>query len=128
MLPVERVIGASGLSFAGGRARVEVRLPWYRSLPLSTVRIEKIALDGREIPQHEILFELGALSVPLPRLADLTDQFWFVLDSAFVTFPAGIASGSEHQVDVSVTLFPPYIPGMRRTNSQSELLVAKEAR
>lgn len=127
MLPVERVIAESGLTSSPGRARVEVRLPWYRSLPLSTVSIENVALDGRPIALENAQFELGALSVPLSGLEGLTNDFWFVLDSAFVSFPADIEAGSAHRVDVTVTVFPPYIPGMRRMNSQSETLVAGEA-
>lgn len=127
MLPVERVIAEKGLTLGRDRARIEVRLPWYRSLPLSTVRIERVAFDGDDIPLAEVCFELGDINMPLSSLEDLTNDFWFVLDAAFVTFPARIAPGSAHQVEVSITLFPPYIPGMRRTNSQSELLVAGEA-
>jgi hypothetical protein len=128
MLPVERVIGESGLEVAGDRARVEVRLPWYRSLPLSTVRIEKVAVDSKEVPLDKARFEVGGLSAPVPELENLTNDFWFVLDSGYVSFPADIEPGSKHQVDVTVTVFPPYIPGMRRMNSQSETLVAGEAK
>ena len=126
MLPTERVIGDSGLLVAGERVRLEIRLPWYRSLPLSTVRVEQLVLDNEEIPLEQVRFELRELHVPLSGLEDLTDCFWFVLDSAFLSFPERIEPGSEHRVSATLSLFPPYIPGMKRTNSQSANLVAGE--
>lgn len=37
MLPVERVIGEEGLAATPRGLRLAMRLPWYRSLPFSTV-------------------------------------------------------------------------------------------
>lgn len=39
MLPVERVIGEEGLTATPAGARLAMRLPWYRSLPFSTVEV-----------------------------------------------------------------------------------------
>jgi len=127
MLPVECVIDESGITAARGRARLAIRLPWYRSLPLSTVRVERLAIDGADIPLESVRFSLNELNVTLEELEDCTDDFWFVLDSAYLEFPASVEPGSPHEVAVTVSLFPPYIPGMKRANAQSAKLIAGEA-
>lgn len=124
MLPVERVIGESGLTVAPGRARVEIRLPWYRSLPLSTVSIAGLEVDGQPVALDEVQFDLGSRALPVTQLEELTDEFWYVLDSAYLSFPAEVAQGSTHEVGVTVSVFPPYIPGMQRTNRQVKQLQA----
>ncbi|WP_226017937.1 DUF6379 domain-containing protein [Novosphingobium sp. FKTRR1] len=126
MLPVERVIGDGGLSAGPDGGRLDVRLPWYRSLPLSTVRVEALEVDGAQIPLESLRFELDGGSWTLAELEDQTDRFWFVLDSARLVIPGlSLAPGSAHRVALTISLFPPYIPGMKRANAQSETLLVR---
>lgn len=123
MLPVERVIGDGGLTADGDTVRLEIRLPWYRSLPLSTVAIEALTIDGREYGLAELNFELEGRRWPLPALSDLTAESWFVLDPAWLVAPGPApAPGSTHEVSVTLSLFPPYIPGMKRVNTETQTL------
>ncbi|HZU64229.1 MAG TPA: DUF6379 domain-containing protein [Novosphingobium sp.] len=123
LLPVERVIGESGLAASADGLRLDMRLPWYRSLPLSTVRVEALSLDGAPVDLADALFELDGRRWPLAALADEIDSFWFVLDSAFLILPQlHPAPGSRHEVALTLAVFPPYIPGMKRANSQTATL------
>lgn len=129
MLPVEQVIGDRGLVSSARGACLDVRLPWYRSLPLSTVAIESVEVDGVAVPLDTIRFELNGTSWSLVELAEQTDTFWFVLDTAGLVMP-GIAlqPGSEHSVAASIAIYPPYIPGMKRLNTQTAVLSVGHAR
>ncbi|HWU02468.1 MAG TPA: DUF6379 domain-containing protein [Novosphingobium sp.] len=122
-LPVEQVIGQSGIAASADGLRLDMRLPWYRSLPLSTVRVESVAIDGAAIDLSDALFELDGRRWPLAAIEDEVDSFWFVLDSAFLILPGvNLASGETHEVSLTIALYPPYIPGMKRANTQTARL------
>jgi hypothetical protein len=128
MLPVERVIGDQGLVAGDDGTRLDMRLPWYRSLPLSTTAVESLAIDGQAVDLSDALIEVGGVRLSLEAARDAVDRFWFVLDSAFLILPSvHLQPGSSHRVDLTLSLYPPYIPGMKRANPQSETLVVGEA-
>ena len=43
-----RVISDNGLRATPTGYRIDVRLPWYRSLPVSTVEVGEVSIDGRD--------------------------------------------------------------------------------
>jgi len=128
MLPVERIIGESGLTAGGAGLRLDMRLPWYRSLPLSTTQVEGLTLDGEVLDLAEALIEVDGKRFTLAQAAEAVDDFWFVLDSAYLVLPSPtLTKGSVHSVTLTLNVFPPYIPGMKRVNKQSETLTVGEA-
>jgi len=123
MLPVERVIGEEGLRASADGLRLAMRLPWYRSLPFSTVEVAGLAIDGEPVDLSDANVEYEGRSWPLAALGEQTNAFWFVRDSAFLHLPSRSAEpGSEHSVALTLNVSPPYIPGMKRTNPQTETL------
>jgi len=125
MLPVERVIGEEGLRVVDGDVQLAMRLPWYRSLPFSTVEIGSLAIDGEPVDLATVRVEYEGASWSLVEMAEQVDAFWFVRDSAFLRVPGrGITAGSEHSVSLTVNVSPPYIPGMKRMNPQTATLIA----
>ena len=123
MLPVERVIGEEGLQLDGSELRLAVRLPWYRSLPISTIEIAELEVDGIAIATERIQLEIDGRRWPLEEIGDQTDVFWFVLDSAYLIIPTDLLIDAEtHEVRLRIAIYPPYIPGMRRENGQREVL------
>ena len=124
MLPVERIIGEEGLAATPGGLRVAMRLPWYRSLPFSTVEVAGLAIDGADVDLSGALVEYDGNSWPLAQLGDQTNSFWFVRDSAFLLLPGrDLPAGSSHEVALNIFVSPPYIPGMKRTNPQTDTLI-----
>jgi hypothetical protein len=96
-----------------------MRLPWYRSLPFSTVEIAAVSLDGEAIDLTQVRVEYDGESWSLAEMAEQTDAFWFVRDSAFLLVPGRtLIPGSQHEVALIVNVNPPYIPGMKRSNPQ----------
>lgn len=110
-----RIIGDDGIFASGGGLAIEIRLPWYRSLPLSTVEVERVELDGALIDPAQIVFTLEGKSYALADLEEQVEQVWYVLDSAYLKLDGITADvGSEHEVSVTLNLYPPYIHGLKR--------------
>lgn len=123
MLPVERVIGEEGLCCSDQGVKLAVRLPWYRSLPFSTVEFASFAIDGEAVDLSAAQVEFDGRRWPLSDNGDKIDSFWFVRDSAFLVLPdKRLEPGSEHEVALTINVNPPYIPGMKRANPQVEIL------
>ena len=61
---------------------LDVRLNWYRSLPLSSVKTLELTVDGEAIPGDEITFAVNGHVYSLGSLAERWDETWFVLDTA----------------------------------------------
>ncbi len=107
-------VGANGYAF-------EVRLNWYRSLPLSSVDVLKLALDGESVPLDQVRFEINGHLYTLAELPERYEEFWFVQDSAVlhVSQPGKVAAGQAHRLDAEISLRFPYIqigPGRFLTN------------
>lgn len=123
MLPVERVIGEEGLTATPAGLRLAMRLPWYRSLPFSTVEVAALTIDGAAVDLADARVEYDGASWSLAEMAEQIDAFWFVRDSAFLVLPGHTAqAGAEHAVALTVNVNPPYIPGMKRVNPQAATL------
>jgi len=126
MLPVERVIAEEGLSATPNGLRLAMRLPWYRSLPFSTVEIASLEIDGEAVDLGDAMIEYDGESWPLSANGEQVDSFWFVRDCAYLRLPGRSApAGSSHTVALNIMVNPPYIPGMKRANPQTETLVVQ---
>ena len=125
-LPFERIIGEEGLSLTDEGAKLAMRLPWYRSLPFSVVEVEKVTLNGVDVDLSDARIAYDGKSWPLADNGEQTNAFWFVRDSAFLVLPnLPVAKGEAHAVELTLYISPPYIPGMRRFNAQSDTLTVQ---
>jgi Domain of unknown function (DUF6379) len=124
-MQTSRVISDNGLKATPGGYRIDVRLPWYRSLPVSTVEVGEVAIDGKVIDPARVSFELEGRSYPLAAMADQVDKVWFVLDSAYLNIDVSPSNGGEHDVSVTLNLYPPYIRGLKRVSRDRKTLQAR---
>ena len=101
----------SGLVVRPSGVEFEVRLPWYRALPLSVVEIASVRLDGKAVAQQDLRLGVNGKWFALADLPEQAAEFWFVLDDARIRCE-GVAAGAgtDHRVDVQLNLYPPYIP------------------
>jgi hypothetical protein len=105
------LIANPGTGVKGGELTLEVRLPWYRALPLSVARIGEICIDGKAISLEGAEVEANGKRFPLAELNDKTTDFWFVLDSILVHVPIGkLDPATPHEADLLLHIYPPYIP------------------
>ncbi len=101
------------LSAAQDALELDVRLPWYRSLPLSALDFGALSIDGIAVDHREVIVSLNGQERPLSDLAGLWREYWFVLDSAFLRIPfAGAQRGREYDVDLTLVIHPPYVPNV----------------
>jgi len=90
-------------------ARLPIRLPWYRSLPMSCIEGLEIAIDDETVPADHVSIEIAGTPRSLADVAQSHDAVWFVLDTAqaIIQTPAPISPG-DHRVSIAVTLRIPY--------------------
>jgi hypothetical protein len=118
-----RVLGSEGVSATTSGVRIDIRLPWYRSLPVSTIEIGEVRIDGVLIDPAKIEFELEKKRFTLAELPEQVNTVWYVLDSAYLDVTGGTWKvGDELDVSVTLILYPPYIPGLKRMTVQSKTL------
>lgn len=89
---------------------LDLRLNWYRSLPLSCVRTIELSLDGEPISPEEITVVANGHESSLAELADRSEELWFVLDPVTVRVPGRrLRRGDEVEVRVRLGNRIPYI-------------------
>lgn len=91
------------------QAEIALRLPWYRSLPISCVDGIDISIDGTAIEQEAVTVSVGDTEHTVASVGDLAEVEWFVLDRAVARFPVpeGFPAG-PHEVALTLTLRIPY--------------------
>jgi hypothetical protein len=112
---VDKLIEPDSLRATQAGFSVGLRLPWYRTVPLSTVELVSLKLDERAIPANSIRFAIDGGEWKLEELPALIEQPWFVIDTAELrVLDEHLDRGSEHAVEVVLAVYPPYIKGLRR--------------
>lgn len=104
---------------------IEVRLPWYRGLPLSDIEVGEIRINGEVIAPEKVTFRVNGKERPAKELEEYYEENWYVLDSAYVHVPyASAEKGQQYEVKLTLVLYPPYIPGIPFQNSFNERMSA----
>lgn len=90
---------------------LDLRLPWYRSLPLSVVMPTQLLVDGQPLSLEGATVEYEGCRYTLAELPEQTGVSWFIQDSVLlhVPTPQPLSAGPHHVV-VTLNLYPPYIP------------------
>jgi hypothetical protein len=106
----EQVIRDGSLTAHEDGFSFDLRMPWYRALPLSSVEGLEVRIDGEPVPSEELRLSLGGREYRLSDLPPLYDDWWYVADPAEVRAPrpGGLSLG-EHELDVTIALRIPYI-------------------
>jgi hypothetical protein len=104
----DRIIEQDTLTTSGGRAAVEVRIPWYRALPASCISGAKLTVDGTEAPSDSLRWEMNGREFTFGEMVDNTEEWWFPLDSAVLSGDLELDGDGDHTVDVDLTVYIPY--------------------
>ncbi|GAA5086391.1 hypothetical protein GCM10025760_06350 [Microbacterium yannicii] len=120
MIP-DRIIEQGTLTSDGARTAVEVRIPWYRALPGSCIAGAALKVDGVAADPASLRWTMNGREFTFAELATNTEEWWFPLDSAVLAGDVGVVPDAEHEVEVDLTLYIPYI-----VISDSEVLHIEE--
>ena len=103
-------VADDALHVAEGGLELDIRLPWYRSLPLSVIDFGEVRIDGEPIDPNVLQLRINGRR-KLSELADLWMEYWYVLDSAFLRIPyPAVRKGAQYELEITIILHPPYIP------------------
>jgi Domain of unknown function (DUF6379) len=83
---------------------IELTVPWYRSLWLSSVSDIAVSVDGRVISAPDLRVELGEWSYRVDELPAQWDVLWFIQDRLVVVVPLAAPPPAGQTVDVEVTV------------------------
>ena len=90
-----------------GHTVLAVRLPWYRSRPLSCVESVAVAVDGRPAPVRSVA--IPGFTGTLADAAHRDDLAWDLRDPLTVTLDAATERGRTVRVDLDIAVRIPYI-------------------
>jgi hypothetical protein len=77
------------------------------------------------VDSANVTFELENIRIPLSAMADQVDTVWYVLDSAYLNVKSDrLDPGAAHEFSVTMSLYPPYIRGLRRMTEDRIVLNA----
>jgi hypothetical protein len=101
---------------------LSLQLPWYRSLWLSAVNGFTLAIDGVDIPEDRLRFELAGTSYAIGELREHWDTLWYLQDHGVLvaTLDAPLPLGSTHRIDVGADITIVYMqikPGLYVPNT-----------
>jgi len=106
----DQVIADGSLRAVPAGFTFDLRMPWYRALPLSSLEGLDVRIDGEAVPSDELRLSLAGKTYSLAELPPLYDEWWYVADPAEVRAPrAGELAAGEHELDVTIALRIPYI-------------------
>ena len=93
---------------------VQVNLTSYRSLPLSCIDVLQITVDGQRISDSDLRLILGEQIFKPQDFPKLNNNWWFILETAEVWFPATyLEEADEHLVEGTLVKVEPYISNGR---------------
>lgn len=106
----DQVIADGSLRSDGDAFTFDLRMPWYRALPVSSLEDLEVRIDGEPVESAELWLSLAGRTYALADLPPLHDEWWYVADAAEVRAPwqGGLAAG-DHELDVTIALRIPYI-------------------
>lgn len=90
---------------------LQIRIPYYRGVPLSMVEDLKVIVDGQEYSGDALRFTVGGGTFSLSEMPTVTFFRWEFGEKATVSVakPGGLPAG-EHQVEIYVLLRISYMP------------------
>ena len=90
---------------------LRLTIPWYRSLWLSSVTSLALTIDGEEIAQDDLRFELDGHSYRLDELPEQSETLWFLQQHPLliVRRESPVALGETHDVLLVGQLRLPYM-------------------
>ena len=88
---------------------LDLRINYYRGLPLSSVQEITVKLDGTKIPDKDILVELNGKIHEIRQLKDLSAEYWGIKTPMHLRIYGYDLEDVEHDIEVTVIHRSPYM-------------------
>lgn len=90
---------------------VQLRIPYYRGLPMSCVEVIDLTVDGEEVANEDMAITVKGDTFTFAELPTAINHRWEMIETitVFVKKPGGLAKG-EHKVHAFVSLRISYLP------------------
>ncbi|WP_429947304.1 C-glycoside deglycosidase beta subunit domain-containing protein [Enterococcus sp. DIV1297f] len=90
---------------------VQLRIPYYRGLPMSCVEVIDLTIDGEKVAVKDMIITVKGESFTFDELATAINHRWEMIETitVFVKKPGGLAAG-EHTIHAFVSLRISYLP------------------
>ena len=109
----DRLLGENSLSATSAGFDLAIRLPWYRSLPLSTIEPAELRINAKPVDLRHVKIRLNDKTIPIAEVPERTDEVWFVRDPLLLEISGThVQPGEDVNVEFTLNVYPPYIPGM----------------
>ncbi len=109
----DNLLGEGSLRATEAGFDLAIRLPWYRSLPLSTVEPAELRINSQPVDLSRVQLRINGKTIASSELPERTNELWFVLDPLMLEIKGvPVRSGEEVDVQFTLNVYPPYIPGM----------------
>ncbi|HTQ90328.1 MAG TPA: DUF6379 domain-containing protein [Streptosporangiaceae bacterium] len=111
MGPLDKdVVRDDALHVTGDGFALDIRSHWYRSLPLTSLAVLDLAVDGEAVPEEDMTIVVNGKTFTVPELAGGYDEWWYVLDPiALQVSKPGFDRARPHQIEFGLGLSIPYI-------------------
>jgi len=104
------VVREDALSATEEGYALEIRSHWYRSLPLTSLAVVYLTLDGEPVDSSVLTVEANGKTFGFDELGELYDEWWFITDAVTLKIPKpDAASGGHHRVELDLGLSIPYL-------------------
>lgn len=92
--------------------KLNIRLPSYRSLPLSCIEDISVKINGQSVPAEQVFLNVDSAWHALSELKNLHETWWDILDFAGLFIIPSDVNG-ESDVEVEIVRVEPYITAGR---------------
>ena len=113
-----------------GRALLDVRLPWYRSMPVGAVGLGALRIDGVDLDPAAVRWVVGGRELDAAQAAACADP-WYLQDPVGLVVPVAPASSAarvELAFDVAVSYLAPGVAPVLRIEVAASVPVRPAAR
>jgi hypothetical protein len=125
MGPLDKdVVRDDALTATDGGLALEIHSHWYRALPLTSLAVVDLAIDGERVDPDELKVEANGKTFEFGELGERWDEWWFTTDGVTLHVPGrDAAPGGRHRVELDLGLSIPYLI-VRRGPGDGEPLLA----
>lgn len=111
MGPLDKdVVRDDALTATNGELALQIHQHWYRSLPLTSVAVLDLAVDGERVDPAELEIEANGETFTFGQLADRYDAWWFTTDAVTVRVPRrDVTVGDSCRIELDLGLLIPYL-------------------